>query len=205
MEIVKVEAQARESFGKKHTKKVRKEGLVPAIIYGGNNNTAISVTPKSVKSLVYTPDFKLAEISVNGETEKCILKDITFHPLSDEIVHIDFLRVIPGTSIKVEIPVDFKGKSPGVKEGGKLIPQMRKVKVKTTPEHLVDKLYVDISELELGNSVRVRDLDLPEGIEVMTTTATPVAIVEVPRALKSAEAALEGEEAVEEVVEETAE
>lgn len=205
MEIVKVEAQARESFGKKHTKKVRKEGLVPAIIYGGDTNIAISVTPKSVKSLVYTPDFKLADITVNGETQQCILKDITFHPLSDEIVHIDFLRVIPGKSIKVEIPVDFKGKSPGVKEGGKLIPQMRKVKVKTTPEHLVDRLYVDISELELGNSVRVRDLELPEGIEVMTTTATPVAIVEVPRALKSAEAAIEGEEVVEEVVEETAE
>jgi len=195
MEIVKVEAQTRESFGKKNTKIIRKEGLVPAIIYGGDNNTAISVTPKSVKSLVYTPDFKLAEISVNGDTYKCILKDITFHPLSDEIVHMDFLRVIPGKSIKVEIPVDFKGASPGEKEGGKLIPQMRKVKVKTTPELLVDRVYVDISELELGNSVRVRDIEFPEGMEVMTTTATPVAIVEVPRALKSAEA--EAEEAAE--------
>jgi large subunit ribosomal protein L25 len=206
MDIVKVEAQARESFGKKHTKKVRKEGLVPAIIYGGNNNTAISVTPKSVKSLVYTPDFKLAEISLNGDTHKCILKDITFHPLSDEIVHIDFLRVIEGQTIKVEIPIDFKGKSPGVKEGGKLIPQMRKVKVKTTPEYLVDRVYVDISELELGNSVRVRDIDLPEGMEIMTTTATPVAIVEVPRALKSATAAEEKEGEVGEVAaeEETA-
>lgn len=191
MEIVNIEAQTRESFGKKHTKAIRKEGLVPAIIYGGDKNTAISVTPKSVKSLVYTPDFKLAEIDVNGDKHKCILKDITFHPLSDEIVHIDFLRVIDGTPIKVEIPVDFKGKSPGVKEGGKLIPQMRKVKVKTNPEHLVDKVYVDISELELGNSVRVRDIDFPDGMEVMTTTATPVAIVEVPRALKSAAAAEE--------------
>ena len=188
MQIVKVEAQARESFGKKHTKLVRKEGLVPAIIYGGDNNTAISVTPKAVKELVYTPDFKLAEIEVGGDAHKCILKDITFHPISDEIVHIDFLRVIPGTPIKVEIPIDFKGKSPGVKEGGKLIPQMRKVKVKTTPEVLVDKVFVDISELQLGGSVRVRDIDFPEGIEVMTPPATPVAIVEVPRALRSAEA-----------------
>lgn len=189
MEIVKVEAQARESFGKKYAKQLRNEGLVPAIIYGGNNNTAISVSPKSVKSLVYTPDFKLAEIEVSGDTHKCILKDITFHPLTDEIVHIDFLRLIPETPIKVEIPVDFKGKSPGVKEGGKLIPQMRKVKVKTTPESLIDKVYVDISSLNLGGSVRVRDIDFPEGMEVMTTTATPVAVVEVPRALRSAEAA----------------
>ena len=189
MEIVKVEAQARESFGKKYSKRVRKEGLVPAIIYGGDNTTAISVSPKAVKSLVYTPDFKLAEIEVGSDSHKCILKDITFHPLTDEIVHIDFLRVIPGTPIKVEIPVDFKGKSPGVKEGGKLIPQMRKVKVKSLPKNLVDKVYVDISELELGNSVRVRDIEFPDGMEVMTTTATPVAIVEVPRALKSAAAA----------------
>ena len=206
MEIVKVEAQARESFGKKHTKRVRKEGLVPAIIYGGDTTTAISLSPKSVKPLVYTPDFKLAEIAVGSDSHKCILKDITFHPLTDEIVHIDFLRVIPDTPIKVEIPVDFKGKSPGVKEGGKLIPQMRKVKVKTTPENLVDRVFVDISELELGNSVRVRDIEFPDGMEVMTTTATPVAIVEVPRALKSAAAAeeklAEGGEAAEPAAEE---
>ena len=189
MQIVQVEAQARESFGKKFTKRVRKEGLVPAIIYGGDNNTAISVSPKAVKPLVYTPDFKLAEITVNGETNRCILKDITFHPLTDEIVHIDLLSVIPGTPIKVEIPVGFKGASPGVKEGGKLIAQMRKVKVKTLPKTLVDQVFVDISNLDLGGSVRVRDIDFPEGVEVMTTPATPVAIVEVPRALKSAAAA----------------
>jgi len=199
MQIVNIEAQKRESFGKKNTNKLRKEGLVPAIIYGGDNNTAISVTPKAVKSLVYTPDFKLAEIDVDGEKNKCILKDIVFHPITDEIVHIDFLRVIPGTPIKVEIPIGFKGKSPGVKEGGKLIPQMRKVKVKTDPDALVDKVFVDISSLNLGGSVRVRDIDFPENMEVMTTIATPVAIVEVPRALKSAAAA---ESKVAEAVEE---
>jgi len=194
MEIVKVEAQVRENFGKKHTKQIRKQGLVPAIVYGGGTTAAISLTPKSVKPLVYTPDFKLAEISVGSDTYTCILKDIVFHPLTEEIVHIDFLRTIEGTPIKVEIPVGYKGKSPGVKEGGKLIAQMRKVKVKTTPDKLTDKLYVDISELELGNSVRVRDIDLPEGMEIMMTGATPVAIVEVPRALKSAAAAEEGEQ-----------
>lgn len=188
MEIVKIEAQVRTEFGKKHTKLVRKQGLVPAIIYGGGTTAAISVTPKAVKTLVYTPDFKLAEITAGGETYTCILKDIVFHPLSDEITHIDFLRTIEGTPIKVEIPVGYKGVSPGVKEGGKLIAQMRKVKVKTTPDKLTDKLYVDIGELQLGSSVRVRDIEVPEGMELMTTGATPIAIVEVPRALKSAAA-----------------
>ena len=194
MEIVKVEGQVRTEFGKKHNKQLRKQGLVPAIVYGGGTTLAIAVTPKAVKPLIYTPDFKLAEISAGGESYTCILKDITFHPVSDEIVHIDFLRTIEGNAIKVEIPVKYKGKSPGVKGGGKLITQMRKVKVKTMPNLLVDTLYVDISDLELGNSVRVRDIDAPEGMELMTDGATPVALVEIPRALKSAAAAEEKEE-----------
>jgi len=194
MEIVKVEGQVRTEFGKKHNKQLRKQGLVPAIVYGGGTTQAIAVTPKAVKPLIYTPDFKLAEISAGGESYTCILKDITFHPVSDEIVHIDFLRTIEGNAIKVEIPVKYKGKSPGVKGGGKLITQMRKVKVKTMPNLLVDTLYVDISDLELGNSVRVRDIDAPEGMELMTDGATPVALVEIPRALKSAAAAEEKEE-----------
>jgi len=193
MEIVKVEAQVRVGTGKKIAKQLRKQGLVPAIIYGGEKNTPISLSPKSVKSLIYTPDFKLAEITAGDEVSTCILKDITFHPISDEIVHIDFLRTLEGTPIKVEIPVGYKGKSPGVKEGGKLISSMRKVKVKTTPDKLTDKLYVDISELQLGSSVRVRDIELPEGMELMTSGATPVALVEIPRALKSAAAKEEGE------------
>lgn len=189
MQIVQVEAQVRENFGKKYAKRARKEGQIPAIIYGGGTSAAISVTAKAMKALVYTPDFKLAEITAGGETYKCILKDIVFHPTSDEITHIDFLRVIDGTMIKVQVPVGYKGKSPGVKAGGKLIAQMRKVKIKCTPEHLVDQLFVDISSLELGQSIRVKDIELPTGIEIMTTGAAPIAIIEIPRALKSAAAA----------------
>ncbi len=189
MEIVKIDAQKREAFGKKHNKTLRKEGLIPAIIYGGESPTAIAVTPKSVKGIVYTPEFKIAEIDVAGQTNKCILKEIDFHPVTDEIVHIDFLRMIDGTPIKVELPVEFKGVSPGVKAGGKLIAQLRKVKVKTLPEKMVDRLYADISTLELGGSIRVKSLEIPEGMEVLVNPATPIAIVEVPRALKSASAA----------------
>lgn len=195
MQVVKISAQTREPNGKKGTKAVRAEGLVPGVIYGGGDVTPISFTSKSVKSLVYTPDFKTAEIDVNGKSEKCILKDISFHPVTDEIVHIDFLRLIDGTSIKVELPVKFRGVSPGVKLGGKLIPQLRKVKVKTLPANLVDHLTADISELGLGDSVRVRDIDPVEGLEIMVESATPVGLVEVPRALRSAGAAAEKQEA----------
>jgi len=193
MQVVNISAQKREPNGKKGTKAVRAAGMVPGVIYGGGDVTPISFTAKSVKSLVYTPDFKVAEVEVDGKTQKCILKDIDFHPVTDEIVHVDFLRVIEGTPIKVELPVKFRGVSPGVKLGGKLIQQIRRVKVKTMPESLVDHLVVDVSHLGLGESCRVREIDPIEGVEIMAEGATPVGLVEIPRALRSASAKEEGE------------
>jgi large subunit ribosomal protein L25 len=111
------------------------------------------------------------------------------HPVTDEIVHIDFLRLVDDVKVKVELPIGFKGVSPGVKSGGKLIQNMRTIKVKTTPDNLVDKLYVSISRLKLGHSVRVKDVEISEGMEVLSALATPVAQVAVPRALKSATSA----------------
>ena len=143
--------------------------------------------------MVYTPDFKLAEISIGGASRKALLKEISFHPVTDEIEHIDFLELIDGQTINAEIPVKFTGTSPGVKSGGKLIRTLRTVKVKTKPETLVDTLYVSIDGLELGSAVRVRDIVVPDGIELMVDGAIPVANVEVPRALKSAESAAQAE------------
>jgi large subunit ribosomal protein L25 len=205
MQIVNIQGDPRTGTGKGANKSLRKEGKVPAIIYGGGQNIHFSTTPKELKNLVYTPDFKLAEIEVEGKKYKTILKDIQFHPVSDEIVHVDFQELIDGHPIKISVPVRFKGVSPGVKNGGKLIQSMRKIKIKVSPESIVDELIADISKLQLGFAIRVRDLEVGEGIDVMTSGATPLASVEVPRALKSAESAAaegalagdEGEEAEE--------
>ena len=116
-------------------------------------------------------------------------------------MHVDFLQLVDGQTIKVNLPVRFIGTAPGTKEGGKLAQQLRRVKVKTTPEHLVDELQLDISELKLGHSVRVRDITPVEGVEIMSAGATPVASVIVPRALRSASAGEAEEEAGEEVEE----
>ena len=151
--------------------------------------------------MVYTPEFKLAEINIGGESKKAIIKDIDFHPVTDEIVHIDFLELVDGHPVVADIPVSFTGESPGVKGGGKLIRTLRKVRVKTTPEKLVDNLFVSIEGLELGSAVRVRDIEVPEGVQVMVNEATPIANVEVPRALKS----LDDEEAAEGAEGDTAE
>ncbi len=189
MDIVTVKGEKRSNAGTKFARADRRAGLIPCVLYGNDKNTHFTTIQKEVKSLIYTPEFKIAEIDIDGEVQKCILKDVQFHPVTDEIMHIDFLRLTDGHPVKVEIPVRFKGVSPGVKAGGKLMQSVRRIKIKTTPEKLVNELFLDISELQLGAAVRVRDIEPVDGIEILNAPSTPVAFVEVPRALKSAEAA----------------
>lgn len=197
MQTVKVAGNVRPATGKKATKAVRNEGRIPCVIYGDAENVHFSTTHKEIKNLIYTPDFKVAEIAIDGNTHKCILKDAQFHPVKETVLHADFLKLEDGKSVLLEVPVRFKGTSPGVKSGGALQQSLRRVKIRTTPENMVDELYGDISTLELGGAIRVRDLELPEGVEVTNAPAIPVATVVVPRALKGKDA--EGEEEGEEV------
>lgn len=187
MQVVSINTAKRETLGRKATKASRKSGAIPSVLYGGNEVHHFTTTAKDVKSLVYTPDFKLAELDLDGQKHKAILKDIQFHPVTDEILHLDFLRLIDGVNVKVDVPVRYEGTSPGVKEGGKLMISLRNVTIKTKPEHLVDQLVADISEVKLGDSIRVKELQINENIEVMTDANIPVASVIVPRALKSAD------------------
>ncbi len=191
MEVLQFNAEKRDLSTK--SAKLRKEGKIPAVIYGPDVLEHFTVTHKDVKKLIFTPDFKIGEVNVGGSAHKCIVKDIQWHPVTDEIRHIDFLALKEGTKVNIEIPVRFKGVSPGVKAGGSLMQTMRRVKVKLDPKHIVDELYIDISTLELGDAVRVKDIEMPENLELMVSEAIPVATVEVPRALRSAEAAADGD------------
>ena len=186
MEVVTISGKARNEIGKKEIKVVRKEGKIPGVIYGGGTTVHFSTMLNDVRPIVYTPNFKVADIDVDGETYRCILKDVQYHPVTEAIQHLDFLRLIDGTPVKVQVPVRFTGSSPGVKEGGKLLQSVRRIKIKTTPEHLVDELILDISELRLGHAIRVRDIETNENIEIQSAGGTPVAVVEIPRALRSA-------------------
>lgn len=186
MESIVITGNPRTDLGKKATKAVRREGNIPCVIYGGEENVHFTADVKDFKLLIYTPDFKIAEINVDGKTYKCIVKFLQFDPVSDEVQHVDFLELVNGTKMKVEIPIRFKGIAPGTKAGGKLTQKLRKVKVKTKPEFLTDELFVDVTRLELGQSVKVRDIELLEGMELETSPGIPVASVEVPRALRSA-------------------
>ncbi|HRO07444.1 MAG TPA: 50S ribosomal protein L25 [Saprospiraceae bacterium] len=189
MTSLEIQGFNRADLGKKGSKEVRKSGNIPAVLYGGDEVVHFTVSPASVRHLIYTADFKIANLDIEGKKFKAILKSMQQDPVTDEVIHIDFLRIIADTPIKVEIPLRFKGSSPGVKVGGKLIQQIRKIKIKTKPEFLVDELKADISKLELGQALRIRDIIVPNGIEIMTNPSTPIALIEIPRALKAAAAA----------------
>ncbi len=195
MNTIAIQAELRPGTGKKAAKAVRKEGKIPGVIYGGKQNIHFATTFKEVKSLIYTGDFLLASVEVDGRTYRCIVKEVQFHPVREDIVHIDFLELVDGKAVKVEIPVRFKGVAEGVKLGGKLQQNLRRVKIKVKPENLVDALWADISHLGLGQSVRVRDLEVPEGIEVISAASIPIATIEIPRALRSASSKKEAEKA----------
>ena len=180
---------ARTDTGKKATKADRAAGRIPCVVYGSAGAEHFTVAPGDVRRLVFSPDFNIVELNVNGADSRAILKDVQYHPLTDAIEHIDFVRVEDDRPVKVELPLRTKGTSVGVRAGGRLVQSVRTIKVKAKPEDLVDELFVDISALELGSAVRVRDIEVPEGIHVITNSAVPVALVEIPRALRSAASA----------------
>ena len=189
MVSISIPTKTRADVGTKQAKLDRRSGLIPAVIYGQKHDPIhINVTMQDVKNIVYTPDFKIAELSVDGTTHRCIIKATQFHPVTDNLVHIDVLKLSEGLKVKVDVPVRFYGTSPGVKLGGKLIQLVRKVTIKTTPDKLIDEVKVDISGLDLGGVLRVKSIELPEGVEIMANASIPIANVEIPRALKSAAA-----------------
>ena len=208
MEVVTINGNVREAKGKSNASATRKEGRIPAVIYGTDGNTHLTLDPMDMRPLVYTPQFKLAEVNVDGNAQKCIVKDVQFHPVTDEILHVDFLKLEDGRMVKVEVPVNITGVAPGVKVGGKLIKKLRKVKIKTLAENLISSMDLDVSTLELGSSRRVRDIAPVDGVQIMNAPGIPVASVEIPRALRSAQDAAAkagGEEAGEEATEEATE
>ncbi|MBL7826700.1 MAG: 50S ribosomal protein L25 [Saprospiraceae bacterium] len=186
MEIVAIQGHRKENSGKVETKKIRRNGQIPAVIYksGGGEAMQFNVNAPDVRHLVYTSKFKLAEITLNGEVYKAILKDIQFHPVTEQVLHLDFLALVPGVKFKATVPVRYTGTAKGVKEGGKFIPRMRSVTILTTPENVVDEVTADITSMELGSTIRVRDIKLQDGVEIMNTGAVPIASIEIPRALR---------------------
>lgn len=187
MKTITIEGQIRTEFGKAATRQLRSEEKVPGVIYGGAKEINFSAPATAFKSIVYTPDFMLAEIKVDGTPYKCVLKDIQFDKVSDRLIHVDFLELVGDKKVTVSIPLKFTGVPAGVKEGGKLAVKMKALKVKTVPEHLLEHIEIDLTELKLNENIRVQDVKA-KNMEILNSPRIPIASVAMTRQLKQEEA-----------------
>jgi large subunit ribosomal protein L25 len=188
MKSITIEGALRSEHGKQATRQLRSEGKVPGVIYGGADTISFSAAATAFKPLVYTPDFQIAEVKVDGKSYRCILKDKQFDVVTDELAHVDMLELVPGKTVIANLPIRLVGQSIGVKGGGRLVSKMKSVKVKTTPENLVEFLEVRIDNLDLNENIRVEDIQAP-GMEILNSPRIPVASVVMTRQLKQEEAA----------------
>lgn len=150
----------RVSVGKKDAKKLRTEGKVPCVLYGGAEQVSFSVEEKQFKPLVYTPDVHTVALDVNGKSYTAILQDIQMHPVTDKIVHADFVEVVSGKPVTLSLPVRTTGTAPGVKAGGKLLKKLRRVSVKGTIDKMPEAITIEIGTMGIGDAVRVSDMKI---------------------------------------------
>jgi large subunit ribosomal protein L25 len=187
MKTITIEGQLRTEMGKKATRSLRSQQLVPGVIYGGANEVNFSAPEFDFKALVYTPDFQLVDVKVDGKSYKCILKDLQFDKVSDQLAHVDLLELQEDKKVVATIPIKFTGAAIGVKEGGHLITKMKNLKVKTLPKYLKEHIEVDLTNLELNGNIRVEDVK-EENYEILNSPRIPIASVVLTRQLKQEEA-----------------
>lgn len=188
MKHLEIKAKNRTDYGKKATAQVRREGLVPCIVYGEGETVHFSVEKSDLKALIFTPQSYIVNFDIEGQKEVAVMREIQYHPVSDEPLHIDFFRVVKNKPISMDIPVETAGNSDGVKQGGKLFLAKRKLRVQATEENLPDVITVDITNLSLGKSIFVSDITL-ENITILTPATTAVCAVRMTRAARGAAAA----------------
>lgn len=166
MKSIELKAALRKNTGKKHSKILRKNNQVPCVLYGGKENLHFYAEERAFKDLVYTHYVYIVNLDIDGKKYKAIMKEIQFHPVSDKINHVDFLEVATDKPMIVDLPVEITGSSIGIKAGGKLRQRKRYIKVKGLMEHLPDSLVIDITDIDIGQSILAGDLKYPK-VEVL--------------------------------------
>ena len=190
MKTITIEGQLRTEMGKKATRQLRSQELVPGVIYGGAQEINFVAPAKAFKPIVYTAEFLQTQIAIDGHNYVCILKDLQFDKVSDELLHVDFLELVGDKKVVATLPLHLTGAPAGVKAGGKLVVKMKSLKVKALPKDLREAIYVDISNLELNGNIRVEDVNL-ENMEILNSPRIPIASVVLTRQLKQEEATKE--------------
>ena len=187
MKTISVKAVKRSDFGKKAAKAVRREGMVPCVLCGNGETETFSVDPREIKPLIYTPNSYIVELTIGGKTEKAVMREVQFHPVREEILHIDFYRVQEGKPVAISIPVRLTGNAEGVKVGGKLVLSTRKIFVSGPVDKLPDEITVDVTTLGVGKTIFVGDLK-SDDLKFLTPATTAVCAVRVTRASRGAAA-----------------
>lgn len=193
MKTITIEGHLRTESGKKATRQLRSQDNVPGVIYGGAKEVNFYASAKSLKPLVYTGEFQLAQVNVDGGSYTCILKDLQFDKVSDLLNHVDLLELVEDKKIVATLPIKFTGASVGVKAGGKLITKINALKVKALPRDLKENIEVDITNLDLNGNIRVEDVKEPN-LEILNSPRIPIASVVLTRQLKQEETAATKEE-----------
>ena len=186
MKSIAISGSPRENVGKRDAKELRYQGLVPAVLYGGATQTHFAVSAADLKPVIYTPVVHFIDITVAGVKSQAIIKDIQFHPLTEQILHVDFLLLDEKKPITIEIPIRLTGTSPGVKMGGKLVQKLRKLRIKALPKDHLDDIEVSIEGLEVGKAVRVSDLKFDK-LTITNAKEDTIVSVTTSRALRQAE------------------
>ncbi|MBN2635922.1 MAG: 50S ribosomal protein L25/general stress protein Ctc [Prolixibacteraceae bacterium] len=200
MKTVVVKGQKRTTLGKKESKKLREQQIVPAVLYGGDEPIHFAVPFSELRNLIYTPSVFLIDLDIEGETYRSIMQDVQWHAVEEQILHVDFLKVDGEKPIKIDVPVQITGLAKGIKAGGKLKSNLRRLKVKALAENLPDAITIDVTKLGIGQSIKVADLSV-ENVEFLDNKSNVVVSVIVTRAAKSASGMISEEE--EEEAEET--
>lgn len=165
MKTIAIEGTLRTELGSKTAKQIRREGNVPCVIYGGEENIHFYTPEPSFKELLYTPEAHLVEINLDGKTYRTVIRDVQYHPVSDAIEHVDFFQTSADKAVTIEVPINLVGNSRGVRNGGRLKVNLRKLKVTATEANLPGHIDIDITEVRIGQSVRVSDVTT-DGYEI---------------------------------------
>jgi len=184
----------RANLGKSESKRLRAEGNVPCVLYGGEHQIHFYAPMILFKDLVYTSEIHFVELNIEGDIYKCILQDIQFHPVSEVILHADFLLLRNDRLIKMNVPIKLHGNAPGVIKGGKIVMKLRYLTIKALPDNMPEYLDVDISKLELGKSIKVGEME-PKDYQILNSELVSIVSVEVPRAMRGKTEEEEDEEA----------
>lgn len=185
MKSISIKGTKRELLGKKDAKHLRAEGLVPGVLYGGEEPIHFYASEKEFKPLIYTPNVYLVDLDIDGTVYPSIIQDSQFHPVEEKLLHVDFLRTSEKKPIKIEVPVKTEGFAKGIRKGGKLKLNLRTLKVKALTKDLPDAITINVDDLDLGQSIKVGALQR-ENLEFLNAKAVPVVTIMVTRAARAA-------------------